>query len=63
MKNNQLDFDVYCGKDLLLVEVRCYEGVGAKITYDQNFDIFAKDHPDTALNVASLLASLDEIFK
>ena len=63
MKNNQLDFDVYCGKDLLLVEVRCYEGAGAKITYDQNFDIFAKDHPDTALNLASLLASLDEIFK
>ena len=63
MKNNQLDFDVYCGKDLLLVEVRCYEGVGAKITYDQNFDIFAKDHPDTALNLASLLASLDDIFK
>ena len=63
MKNNQLDFDVYCGKDLLLVEVRCHEGVGARITYDQNFDIFAKDHPDTALNVASLLASLDDIFK
>ena len=63
MKNNQLDFDVYCGKDLLLVEVRCHEGVGARITYDQNFDIFAKDHPDTALNLASLLASLDEIFK
>ena len=63
MKNNQLDFDVYCGKDLLLVEVRCYEGVGARITYDQNFDVFARDHPDTALNVASLLASLDDIFK
>ena len=63
MKNNQLDFDVYCGKDLLLVEVRCHEGVGARITYDKNFDIFAKDHPDTALNLASLLASLDEIFK
>ena len=63
MKNNQLDFDVYCGKDLLLVEVRCYEGVGARITYDQNFEIFAKDHPDTALNLASLLASLDDIFK
>jgi cell division protease FtsH len=63
MKNNQLDFDVYCGKDLLLVEVRCHEGVGARITYDQNFDIFAKDHPDTALNLASLLASLDDIFK
>ena len=63
MKNNQLDFDVYCGKDLLLVEVRCHEGVGARITYDKNFDIFAKDHPDTALNLASLLASLDDIFK
>ena len=63
MKNNQLDFDVYCGKDLLLVEVRCYEGVGARITYDQNFEIFTKDHPDTALNLASLLASLDDIFK
>lgn len=63
MKNNQLDFDVYCGKDLLLVEVRCHEGVGARITYDQNFDIFAKDHPDTALNLASLLASLDDVFK
>ena len=63
MKNNQLDFDVYCGKDLLLLEVRCYEGVGARITYDQNFEIFAKDHPDTALNLSLLLASLDDVFK
>lgn len=63
MNNNQLIFKVYECRDKLLVMVDCHEGIGAKLTFTPNFEVFMEKHKTTADNLCKLLDSLDEIFK
>ena len=61
-KNNKLVFDVYCDAVTKLASVSCIEGVGAIVSYTEEYTDFAKAHRITADNLERVIKSLDDVF-
>ena len=61
-KNNKLTFIVYSDAVTKLATVSCVEGVGAIISYTDEFKDFAETHRITADNLERVLKSLDDVF-
>jgi cell division protease FtsH len=61
-KNNKLSFNVFSDAITKLATVTCVEGVGAVVSYTEDYNDFAKTHRLTADNLERVIKSLNDVF-